>query len=347
MAQPHRRGGRRAAGAAGCGLHHLRDPLKKIAILDDYERQAFALADWSAVKRQCQVDAFHRPLRVPDEAAEFLLPYDAVCLVRERTPIPASLIERLPNLRFIAATGPWNRTIDLAAARAHGIAVSHTAPREAGAHATAELAWGLALAVARHITGCDREMRQGRWSSRMGLGLHGQRLGLLGLGRIGSHMATIGRAFGMEVVAWSANLTKERAAAAGVQWVIREELLRTSDLVSLHVILSERTRGLIGREELSWMKPTSILVNTARGPLVDEAALVDALLHHRIAGAGLDVFGEEPLPAGHPLAGLDNVVLTPHLGFSTTAIFRGYFQDTVENLLAWLAGSPIRPLQPA
>jgi D-3-phosphoglycerate dehydrogenase len=321
--------------------------MKKIAILDDYERQALDLADWSVLEDRCQIDVFHHRLAVPDEAAEKLLPYDAVCLVRERMPMPATLLERLPKLRFIAATGPWNRTIDLAAARALGIEASHTTPREIGGYATAELAWGLALAVARHIVRCDGELRRGVWGSRMGQALHGQRLGLLGLGRIGAHMAAIGNAFGMEVVAWSANLTQDKAAAAGARLVGKEELLRTSDLVSLHVVLSERTRALLGREELGWMKSSAILVNTARGPLVDEAALVDALRERRIAGAGLDVFDQEPLPAGHPLAALDNVVITPHLGFSTGAIFRGYFEDTVENLQAWLAGHPIRPLQPA
>jgi phosphoglycerate dehydrogenase-like enzyme len=317
--------------------------VKRIAVLDDYERQALALADWLPVQARCEVDVFHRPL-APHEAAEVLAPYDAICLVRERMPVPAALLEQLPRLRFIAATGPWNRTLDVAAARQRGVFVSHTVTREASTHATAELAWGLALAVARHIASGDAALRAGTWASRVGLGLHGQRLGLIGLGRIGERMAAIGRAFGLEVVAWSQNLSPERAAAAGARWVSKQELLATSDVVSLHVVLSERTRGLLGREELRCMKPSCVLVNTARGPLVDEGALLEVLIERRIAGAGLDVFDREPLPADHPLTRLDNVVLTPHLGFSTQAIFRGYFEDTVENLLAWLEGEPIRQM---
>lgn len=321
--------------------------MRRVAILNDHEHQAQELADWSAVQTQCQVDVFHHPLHVPDEAAQVLAPYEVLCLVRERMAMPAALIERLPNLRFIAATGPSNRTIDLAAAHARGIQASHTILREAGGRAAAELAWGLALSVARHITRCDGELRQGIWGSRMGQGMFGTRLGLLGLGRIGRHMAAVGNAFGMEVVAWSQNLTEDVAAAAGARLVPKDELLRTSDLLSLHLVLSERTQGIIGGGELASMKRSAILINTSRGPLVDEAALIEALRERRIAGAGLDVFDEEPFPAGHPLSRLDNVVLTPHLGFSITEVFKGYYCDTVENVLAYLAGRPIRPLQPA
>lgn len=325
--------------------HEASNPARpRLAILNDHEHLALSLADWSAVRAQCDIDVFDRPLSVSGEAAEALAPYDIVCLVRERMPMPAGLIERLPKLRYIAATGPWNRTVDLAACAARGIAVSHTTPREEGAHATAELAFGLMIAVGRSIAACDAELRQGRWASRVGLGLHGQRLGLLGLGRIGRRMAAIGKAFGMDVVAWSHHLTPDAAQAAGARLVSQEELLRTSDFVSLHVILGDRTRGLIGAGELSWMKPSAILVNTSRGPLIDEAALIEALRERRIAGAGLDVFDQEPLPAGHPLLFLPNVVLTPHLGFSTEGIFRGYFSDTVENVLAWLGGRILRPL---
>lgn len=322
----------------------FRPPIR-LAILNDHEHHALALADWSAVQAQCEVDVFHRPLSVPDEAAEVLAPYDVICLVRERMPVPASLIMRLPRLRYIAATGPWNRTIDLGAARARRIAVSHTVPREAGAHATAELAFGLMIAAGRGIVEGDARLRQGQWQSRAGLGLHGKRLGLIGLGRIGRCMAASGNAFGMDVFAWSQNLTVEAAKAAGARLVTLDELLRSSDFVSLHVILSERTRGLLGADQLARMKSSAILVNTARGPIVEEAALINALRERRIAGAGLDVFDREPLEHDHPLLSLQNAVLTPHLGFSTEGIFRGYFEDTVENVLAWLGGRIIRPLE--
>jgi len=317
----------------------------RIAILNDHERHALVLADWSPVQRHGDIDVFDRPLSVPDEAAQVLAPYDVICLVRERMAVPAALIERLPRLKYIAATGPWNRTIDLQATQARGIAVSHTALREGGAHYTAELAFGLMIAVGRSIAACDAELRKGHWASRAGQPLFGKRLGLVGLGRIGRRMAAVGNAFGMEVVAWSHNLSAEAAQAAGARLVSKEELLGASDFVSLHVILSERTRGLIGAAELAQMLPTAILCNTSRGPLVDEAALIEALQSKRIAGAGLDVFDEEPLPPCHPLLALPNTVLTPHLGFSTEATFRGYFEDTVENVLAWLGGRIMRPLE--
>ncbi len=319
-------------------------PRPRLAILNDHERLALSLADWSDVRAQCDIDVFDRPLSVSGEAAEVLAPYDILCLVRERMPLPSSLIEALPKLRYVAATGPWNRTIDLAACEARGIAVSHTTPREDGAHSTAELAFGLMIAAGRSIAACDAQLRQGHWASRVGLGLHGQRLGLVGLGRIGRRMAAIGAAFGMDVVAWSQNLTAGAASEAGARYVTREELFRTSDFISLHVILGERTRGLVGAAEFAMMKRSAVLVNTARGPLVDEAALLQALREQRIAGAGLDVFDQEPLPPGHPLTVLPNVVLTPHLGFSTEGIFRGFFTDTVENVLAWLGGRVLRPL---
>jgi D-3-phosphoglycerate dehydrogenase len=265
-------------------------------------------------------------------------------LVRERTPLPASLLTRLPRLKFIAATGPVNRTIDFDATHRMGIVVSHTAPRESAIYSTAELTWALILAAARHVTSSDQAMRRGLWPSRLGQGLFGRRLGLLGLGHIGQHVARIGRAFGMEVLAWSENLTAQRATDCGVRLVSKEALFRDSDVLSVHVVLSARTKGLVGSRELGLMKPDAILVNTARGPVVDEAALVDTLHRGGIAAAGLDVFEQEPLAANHPLTGLPNVVLTPHLGFSTKQIFADYFSDTVENVLAYLSGRPIRIL---
>jgi len=318
--------------------------VRRLAILNDHECQSKVLADWSQVEQQCAIDVFTQPLQVPDEAANALEPYEIVCLMRERMAMPQTLLARLPNLRFIAATGPFNRTIDFEATQRQGIVVSHTVLRDTATHATAELAWALVLAVARHVAASDKALRQGQWPSRLGKGLHGQRLGLLGLGRIGRQMAKIGQAFGMDVIAWSENLTPEMATAAGARWVTRETLFRDSDVLSVHLVLSERTRGLVGARELGLMKPSAILVNTARGPIVDEHALQDALARGAITGAGLDVFAQEPLPPGHGLTQLPNVVLTPHLGFSTDEIFRSYYTDTVENVLAYLAGQPIRPL---
>jgi D-3-phosphoglycerate dehydrogenase len=316
--------------------------VRRLAILNDHERQSQKLADWSDVASQCSIDVFHRPLEMPDEAASVLAPYEMICLVRERMAMPGALLRRLPKLRFIAATGPINRTIDLKAAEAQGIVVSYTAPRDLAIHATAELAWALILAVARRVASSDRAMRQGQWLSRTGHGMRGQCLGLLGLGRIGQCVARIGQAFGMQVIAWSENLRPGAAAAVGVQWVERDELFRMSDVLSLHVVLSDRTRGLVGAREISLMKQSSILINTARGPLIDEGALIDALTRGAIAGAGLDVFAQEPLPPGHALTSIPDVVLTPHLGFSTEEVFRGYFSDAVENLQAYLVGKPIR-----
>jgi len=318
--------------------------VRRLAILNDHERQALALADWSAVAALCEIRVFDRPLTVPDEAARELQGVEIICLVRERTAVPVDLIARLPALRFIAVTGPFHRTLDLSAAARRGIAVSHTLPRDTAIHATAELTWGLILSAARHIASSDREMRIGNWPSGLGQGLRGRCLGLLGLGQISRRVALIGQAFSMEVIAWSQNLTHEAAALVGVRRVERDELFARSDVLSIHVVLSERTRGLVGARELSQMKSSAILVNTSRGPVVDEQALVTALTQGVIAAAGLDVFDQEPLAAMHPLRSLSNVVLTPHLGFSTKEIFRAYFEDTIDNVLAYLAGAPIRRL---
>ena len=318
--------------------------MRRLAILNDHERQALDLADWSAVAALCDIRVFDRPLKVPDEAARELQGVEIICLVRERTAVPSDLIDHLPALRFISVTGPFHRTLDLSAASRRGIVVSHTLPRDAAIYATAELTWGLILSAARHIASSDREMRNGNWPSRLGQGLHGRCLGLLGLGQISRRVALIGQAFNMEVIAWSQNLTHEAAALVGVRRVDRDELFARSDVLSVHVVLSERTRGLVGARELSQMKSSAILVNTSRGSVVDEQALVTALTQGVIAGAGLDVFDQEPLAAMHPLRSLSNVVLTPHLGFSTKDIFRAYFEDTIDNVLAYLAGAPVRRL---
>ncbi|MEK7947101.1 D-2-hydroxyacid dehydrogenase family protein [Pigmentiphaga sp. YJ18] len=315
--------------------------MKRLAILDDYLHLALRSADWSVLEGQCRIDVIDRKLAVPDEAAEVLEPYHILCHLRERTPMPRALLERLPNLEFMTVTGKAHRTLDLQAATERGVVVSHVSSAVQGSNATPELAWGLILATARHIAYEDRGVREGAWQRTAGMLLDGKTLGLLGLGRVGQRMAAIGQAFGMRVVAWSPNLTDEAAAAFQVRRVDKDELFAQSDVLSIHVVLSERSRHLVGRRELALMKPDALLVNTARGPIVDEAALVQALAQGRLGGAGLDVFETEPLPAGHPLTRLDNVVLTPHLGYATRETIAGFYQASVAGVQAYLAGAPV------
>jgi phosphoglycerate dehydrogenase-like enzyme len=317
----------------------------KIALLDDYQHVALDMADWSPVRARAEITVFDRNLPLP-EATGALAPFDIVCHVRERMAFPRAVIEALPHLRFIAVTGPAHRALDLAAATERGIVVSHTTGRGGGASATPELALGLMLAVTRRIAFEDRRMRQGLWQGTVGTVLHGKTLGLVGLGRVGSRVAALGAAFGMKIIAWSQNLTDERAAACGARRVEKDALFSESDIVSVHLVLSERSRGIIGAREIGLMQPTAYLVNTARGPIVDEAALIDALRREAIAGAALDVYDQEPLPPGHPLRTLDNLVLTPHLGYVSVEGYRGFYAETVENVLAFLDGAPIRVLNP-
>jgi D-3-phosphoglycerate dehydrogenase len=318
----------------------------RIAILDDYQNVALSLADWSGLLARCDVAVFSEPFRSTDDAADKLAGFDILCSMRERTAFPAELLSRLPRLKMIAITGGQHRTLDLAAAKRQGIVVSGTTRRGTGHHATPELAWGLILSLARHIPLEATKMRRGGWQETLGTVLSGKTLGLVGLGRLGARMVPIGRAFGMTVVAWSPNLTDARAAEAGATRVDKDELFRSSDVVSLHVVLSERSRGIVGAAELSLMKRSALLINTARGPLVDEAALLAALSSGRIAGAGLDVYDVEPLPDDHPLRKLGNVVLTPHLGYTVEELFRVFYEDTVENVTAYLDGAPIRLVEP-
>jgi D-3-phosphoglycerate dehydrogenase len=315
----------------------------KIAVLDDYLHLSQKSADWSKLPPGCEVTVFDRALAVPDEAARVLQPFHVLCHIRERMPMPRALIERLPNLELIAITGHYHRTLDVAAATERGIVVSHSG-RGAHSKATSELAWGLMLAVARHIPYESNEMRKGGWQHTAGITLAGRTLGLLGLGRQGGYMVPVAKAFGMQVIAWSQNLTAELAAQFGVKRVEKDELFRESDVLSVHLVLAERTRGIVGARELGLMKPTALLINTARGPVVDEAALVAALREGRIAGAGLDVYGQEPLPDAHALRTLPNVVLTPHLGYATQEFFQAAYADTIENIVAFAAGRPIRVL---
>ncbi len=313
--------------------------MPRIAVLDDYQGVALSSADWSAVQARAEVSVFRDHIAADDALVERLLPFDAVCVMRERTPLTAPILARLPNLRFIGSNAARNASIDLAAAKSHGIAVSATGYGPSGAM---ELTWALIHAAARNVPAEVASVRSGGWQVGVGLDLQGSTLGIMGLGKIGSDMARVAKAFRMDVIAWSQNLTAAAAEAAGARLVDKETLLRQSDILTLHLVLSQRSRGIVGAAELAMMKPAAWLVNTSRGPLVDEAALVDALRRRAIAGAALDVFDEEPLPAGHPLRTLDNVVAAPHVGFVTRKTYAIFFRDTVENLLAWLDGAPIR-----
>jgi phosphoglycerate dehydrogenase-like enzyme len=316
-----------------------------IAILDDYQRVALSCADWSGLSARTRVEVFHEPMTTEDELARALEPYEVIVLMRERTPFPASLIERLPRLRFIALTGTRTNTLDIAACTSRGILISHTTTNPSTA--TAELAIALMLACARNLRQGFDNMARGNWQSGVAMGrpLSGQRLGVLGLGLLGREVARVGLALRMDVVAWSQNMTPEAAAAQGVRRVEKHELFATSDVVSLHLALSARTRQVVGKEELSAMKQGAIFINTARAGLVDSAALLAALQAGRIS-AGLDVYETEPLPADHVLRSLPNVVLTPHLGYVVADVFSYYYRDIVEDIEAWLAGKPIRLLNP-
>ena len=315
--------------------------MTKIAVLDDYQGVALQMADWSAVQARAEVTVFRDHLDDIDAVVQRLSPFDAVCVMRERTPFPAGLIERLPNLKFIGSTGARNGAIDLAAAKARAIPVSNTGYTS---HGAMELTWALIHAAARHIPAETASFRAGGWQVGVGGDLKGRTLGIMGLGRIGQAMARVGLAFEMEVIAWSQNLTADAAAAAGVRLVDKAALMSRSDYLTLHLVLSGRSRGIVGAGDLAQMKPTAWLVNTSRGPLVDEAALLDVLERRAIAGAALDVFDIEPLPPGHRLRTLENVVASPHVGFVTTKTYETFFGDTVENLLAWMDGAPIRTI---
>ena len=313
--------------------------MTKVAVLDDYQSVALDMADWESLPAGVSVDVFQDHLSDDDDVAARLSDYDIVVAMRERTPFSRSLLERLPNLRLLVTTGMRNASIDVAAAEDNGVVVCGT---EGLPYPTAELTWGLILALLRRIPTEDQATREGNWQVTMGEGLHGKTLGVIGLGRLGSQVATVGAAFGMSLVAWSQNLTAERAEEFGARLVTKQELLSSADIVTIHLVLSGRTRGLIGAEELALMKPSAYLVNTSRGPIVDESALIGALNRGAIAGAGLDVFDIEPLPLDHPLRSLPNTVLTPHMGYVTSETYRVFYGDAVENIRAFLAGNPVR-----
>jgi phosphoglycerate dehydrogenase-like enzyme len=305
----------------------------KIAILDDYQGVALKLADWSTLERRAQIDVFHDHLADTEAVIRRLLPYQVVCIMRERTPLGRDIIERLPNLKLIASTAPRNAAIDLEAAAARGIKVVHTGYFGSP---TVELTWALILAAARHITAEALSVRSGGWQHTLGDDIAGKTLGIIGLGNLGSKVAKVALAFGMRVIAWSQNLNADRAAAAGAILVSRDELLRQADIVSIHLVLSDRTRGLIGARELALMKSDARLVNTSRGPIVVEAALIQALNDGRIAGAAIDVYDTEPLPAEHPYRSIPNLLATPHIGYVTRGLYERFYRDTLSNITAWL-----------
>jgi len=319
--------------------------MPKVAILDDYASAALAVADWSPVLEKAEVTVFDRHLS-EDEAAELLEPFDVLCTVRERMALPRTLIERLPNLKLITIIGMSLPNLDLDAATDHGVRVAHAnyaAPAFRNiSNATPELAWGLMIATVRNLAEEHRRMREGGWQSTTGMILSGKTLGLVGLGRIGKRMAEYAKVFGTEVIAWSQNLTDQAAAEVGVRRVEKDTLFAEADVISIHLVLSDRTRGLIGERELRLMKPSAYLINTSRGPIVEEAALTEALRSRRIAGAGIDVYDAEPPPPDHPLRSLANVTLSPHLGYVTRETLQAFYSDTVEAVTAWLNGAPIR-----
>jgi phosphoglycerate dehydrogenase-like enzyme len=315
--------------------------MHRIAVLDDYHSAAAGFAEWSLVPGPVDVVEFADHLADEDALVDRLTPFDVVVAMRERTPFPRTLLERLPHLRLLVTTGRRNASIDVAAAAERGITVCGTGSHAAG---PVELTWALILAVARQVPLEDASVRAGGWQETVGTDLAGATLGVLGLGRLGERVARIGQAFDMDVVAWSQNLTDQRAAEVGVRLVDRDELFATADVLTVHLVLSDRTRGLVGRDELERMKPSAILVNTSRGPIVNEAALLDALSSSRIAGAGLDVFDTEPLAPDHPLRSAPRTVLTPHLGYVTEKTYEIFFREAVEDVAAFLAGNPIRVL---
>jgi phosphoglycerate dehydrogenase-like enzyme len=318
--------------------------MPKVAVLDDYQGVALEMADWSILPSDCQVHVFRDHLSDLEALAMRLRDFEIVTCMRERTPFGRDLLSRLPNLRLLVTTGMRNAAIDLQAATELGVRVCGTA---GGPEAPpAELTWGLILALVRHIPREDAATRAGHWGTTVGMSLEHKVLGVLGLGRLGSRVARVGLAFDMSVIAWSQNLTQERAAQHGATLVTKDELFARSDILSIHVQLSARTRGLVGAHELSLMKPTAYLINTARGPIVDEAALIRALQGRTIAGAGLDVFDQEPLPPGHPFLSLDNTLLAPHAGYVTREQYQVRYRETVEDITAYLKGEPLRVLNP-
>ena len=315
-----------------------------VPILDDYQNVVLQVADWSPIAKDVDITVFNAPLGGQDKVIGALADFDIVVGMRERTPFPRAVIEALPKLKLLITTGARNASFDLAAAKERNVVVCGT---PSIGNPTAGIAIGLMLEITRRIGFENARMKSGElWQTTVGLDLEGQTLGVIGLGKLGARVARIAKAFGMKVVAWSQNLTPEKCQEAGVEYAGKEDLLRQADFISIHVILSQRSRGLIGAGDLALMKPTAYLINTSRGPIVDESALLGALKEKRIAGAGLDVFDVEPLPLDHPFRRLDNVVLTPHLGYVSVQNYRAYFAGVVEDIRGFLDGKPVRAMSP-
>jgi phosphoglycerate dehydrogenase-like enzyme len=313
----------------------------RVAVLDDYQDVALASADFTVLDGRADVAVFRDHISDEDELVRRLADFDVVIAMRERTPFAAGLLDRLPKLRLLITAGMRNASIDVAAAYQRGITVSGTGGSRA---ATAELIWALIMAVARRIPAEDAAIRAGRWQTTIGTELAGSTLGIIGMGNLGRSTARYAQAFDMRLLAWSTNMTSEQAAEAGAELVSKQELFERSDIVTVHLKLSDRSRGLIGAEELRWLGPRGFLINTSRGPIVDEAALVAALYDGTIGGAALDVFDTEPLPLDHPLRTAPNTVLAPHIGFVSEQSYAKIYSDAVEDVLAWLDGAPIREL---
>ncbi len=315
----------------------------RVAVLDDYQQVAATMTDWGRLGDDVEVVFFHDHAGTADQVVARVRGFDAVVAMRERTAFPREVLARVPGMRLLVTTGMANAAIDLEAAAELGITVSGAGGR-AGAEATTELTWGLIFALARHIPAEDAAIRHGGWQRGIGQVLHGKVLGIVGLGNLGPRMAPVARALGMRVIGWSRNLTAERAEEVGIERVAREELFSTSDVVTVHLKLGDRSRGYIGRDELRLMKPTALLVNTSRGPVVDEGALIEALSQRWIAGAALDVYDVEPLPADHPLRHLPGTVLTPHIGYVAVQSYRSWFEQIVEDIAGFREGRPVRVL---
>jgi len=314
----------------------------KLAILDDYQRVALDMADWSGLPGDMEITVFDDNLADLDAVARRLEPFEIIAAMRERTRFPRALFEKLPNLKLLVTTGMRNGSFDMAAAAEHGVTVCGTGGVGA---ATEEMIWALIQAVVRQIPQEDRAARAGKWQTTVGWNLAGRTLGLVGLGRLGGRTAEIANFFNMRVIAWSENLTLERARERGAELVSKAELFEQSDIVSIHLILSKRTRGLIGAADLGRMKPDAYFVNTSRGPIVDEGALLDVLRQGRIGGAALDVFDQEPLPTDHPFLSLENTIISPHMAYVTEENLVLFHQETVEDIAAWLNGQPLRVIE--
>jgi phosphoglycerate dehydrogenase-like enzyme len=314
----------------------------RCAILDDYFKLSLTSADWSGITDRVDLTVFEKPFKSEAEAASALKDFPIILAMRERTAFPKSMFAALPNLKLMITSGMRNAAIDFEAAKAHNVVLCGT---NFARDPTAPLAMGLILELTRNIGRESARMHAGApWQAHLGIEIEGRTLGVIGLGKLGTKVSKLAQAFGMNVIAWSPNLTPEKCKEAGVTYASKEELFKTADVITIHVVLGPRSRGLVGRDDLLRMKPTAYIVNTARGPIIDEAALLQVLQQKKIAGAGIDVFSVEPLPVDHPFRKLDNMVITPHLGYATEEVFRGHYVQMVEGIDAWFKGEPVRRL---